>query len=266
MTDQPLAHPTARRPPRRAIRRAGVSLGVGLSVTVALTVAAALLNQQVADPTAMRGVGFGLSQPAGGAGRGFVSLTCFEQWGVTFAYSGLFLAGPGVKEPDPASLASRPWDWRGRVLVPWDAGPEAWPAGQRAERLEVKAAGWPWRAAWCEIKAERVPSRGGHIWRVAGGLALDQNVRVAAPNTWPPDYPGVIPLRPLWPGLLGNVAVWSSAWVALVWGPGSLIRWRRRRAGRCEHCGYNLAGLAQPAVCPECGTPRATHTPNCAIT
>jgi len=124
--------------------------------------------------------------------------------------------------------------------------------------MEVKAAGWPWRAAWCEIKAERIPSRGGHIWRVSGGLALDQDIRVAAPNTWPPDYPGVIPLRPLWLGLLGNVAVWSIAWAALVWGPGGLIRWRRRRSNRCECCGYSLAGLASPALCPECGSPTIT--------
>lgn len=259
MTSPPL-HPTPRMSLRShpTLRRSAASLPIGLAITIILTVGASLFNRDIADPTAMRGVAFVLPEPAGGKGSGFVNLTSFEQWGVTFAYSGLLLDAPGVKQPEPASLTRRPRDWRGRVLVPWATGPDAWPTGQRAERMEVKAAGWPWRAAWCEVKAERLPSRGGHIWRVAGGLALDQDIRVAAPSAWPPDYPGIIPLRPLWLGLLGNVAVWSSAWAALAWGPGGLIRWRRRRSNRCERCGYSLAGLASPTLCPECAYPTIT--------
>ncbi len=43
-----------------------------------------------------------------------------------------------------------------------------------------------------------------------------------------------------------------------VW-PGVYRRWRRRRAGRCAKCGYDLRGLppapdrGSDSVCPECG-------------
>ena len=38
----------------------------------------------------------------------------------------------------------------------------------------------------------------------------------------------------------------------------SLVAWWRRRSkhaggNNCPHCGYDLAGLAAGAVCPECG-------------
>lgn len=61
-------------------------------------------------------------------------------------------------------------------------------------------------------------------------------------------------------GVIGNTAAWTcvafGAWTAATW-------WRlrrRRRRGMCEHCGYDLRGLAGSAVeykvgatCPECG-------------
>lgn len=60
-----------------------------------------------------------------------------------------------------------------------------------------------------------------------------------------------IPLRPIWPGLLGNVAFYT----ALVLVPSAGVRFfrmRRRRArGRCVACNYELGeGIS---VCPECG-------------
>jgi hypothetical protein len=62
----------------------------------------------------------------------------------------------------------------------------------------------------------------------------------------------VLPLRPMWPGLAANTALYASAvWMAV---PGSLLLRRslRRRRGQCGGCGYNLRHVDHQA-CPECG-------------
>jgi len=49
-----------------------------------------------------------------------------------------------------------------------------------------------------------------------------------------------------------NVPIWALALPVVglaVW----LWRIDRRIAGACQSCGYDLAGLAPNAVCPECG-------------
>jgi hypothetical protein len=67
-----------------------------------------------------------------------------------------------------------------------------------------------------------------------------------------------LPLYPLWPGFALNTIFYSG----LAWGlwqvPLAIRRRRRRRLNRCVKCGYDRAGLAADAHCPECGTIRAT--------
>ena len=58
----------------------------------------------------------------------------------------------------------------------------------------------------------------------------------------------------IWPGLLANTAIYGGVWWAMLFGPGVFIRWRRRRAGRCAKCGYDLprhrvAGVSGMWVC-----------------
>jgi hypothetical protein len=69
---------------------------------------------------------------------------------------------------------------------------------------------------------------------------------------------GLLPLHPLWPGFALNTIFYSG----LAWGlwqvPLAIRRRRRRRLNRCVKCGYDRAGLAADAHCPECGTIRAT--------
>ena len=72
--------------------------------------------------------------------------------------------------------------------------------------------------------------------------------------------PRYLPIDPLWPGLLTNTAIYGTAWWAMLFGPGLVLRWRRRRAGRCATCGYDLQGAVVGdqssvvgVVCPECG-------------
>jgi hypothetical protein len=63
-----------------------------------------------------------------------------------------------------------------------------------------------------------------------------------------------LPYRPLWPGFALNTLFYA----AIAWGlwqvPLAIRRRRRRRLNRCMKCGYDRAGLALDAACPECGT------------
>jgi len=110
------------------------------------------------------------------------------------------------------------------------------------------AVGFPWPALWCGLYEENPtlpPEALG--WR--GGIAL-----------WPPITGayrssaelGALPYRPHWPGLLGNLGVWTLAWVGVLVAVPAWCRHRRRRRGWCPQCGYDLGGAIN-AICPECG-------------
>lgn len=60
-----------------------------------------------------------------------------------------------------------------------------------------------------------------------------------------------LPVGPIWLGLVADVAVWSVSPALLLLGVPAWRRRQRRRAGKCETCGY--AVNASGAVCPECG-------------
>lgn len=68
----------------------------------------------------------------------------------------------------------------------------------------------------------------------------------------------LLPLLPLWPGLLANTAIYGGAWAVLIGGPILLRRWLRARRGGCPQCGYSREGLKVNAPCPECGRTNAT--------
>ncbi len=87
------------------------------------------------------------------------------------------------------------------------------------------------------------------------------------PNA-PPDYRGwfwssgsvfarptgtITICRPLWTGFALNTAGYAAALWLMAFAPFAVRRFfrrRRRKRGRCERCGYPVAGLAR---CPECG-------------
>lgn len=70
------------------------------------------------------------------------------------------------------------------------------------------------------------------------------------PPAKPGDPPRVWPMYPIVTGFALNTVIYAAALAGVIWGAGWTKRWRRRRRGMCERCGYEVAGLA---MCPECG-------------
>jgi len=103
--------------------------------------------------------------------------------------------------------------------------------------------GVPFRAMrWEAVRASRGLDTGPFVDHVPDWR---RGIRVGNLQAW-------LPLVPHWPGLLANTALYGSAWALLLFGPGIIRRMRRRRAGRCVKCGYDLRGSTSTS-CPECG-------------
>ncbi|MCI0630024.1 MAG: hypothetical protein L0Y44_05145 [Phycisphaerales bacterium] len=136
---------------------------------------------------------------------------------------------------------------RDRVLLPsWvDFSPPTPAAiedlGQYVEIAEAR--GWPWLCFsyhWLEpMSADGV---------IRGGISLERPLSVAG-QVFPSH---ALPCTPIWPALIGNLALFSFFWFMLLWAPYEARRFWRRRRGCCVACGYSLAGGAH-ANCPECG-------------
>lgn len=97
--------------------------------------------------------------------------------------------------------------------------------------------GWPARAAWTSSDAFADGANSPAVFpRWRGAVLVGSSV---------------LPLRPIWLGLLVNTLFYTSL-VLTPWAVARLWRTRRRRArGRCVTCGHELGDGV--GVCPECG-------------
>lgn len=108
--------------------------------------------------------------------------------------------------------------------------------------------GWPVRAMWCYYRSTR--SSATSSWH--GGIAFRETTVATG---WYGGSMDVLPILPIWSGLIVNTAVYGGAWWLVLIGPRRARRWRRRRRGWCVACGYDLEGQVVGG-CPECGLGR----------
>jgi hypothetical protein len=118
--------------------------------------------------------------------------------------------------------------------------------------ITVLEAGWPCRSLKWELWDEVL---------FAWGSAL-RDVQTEQVGDDHPDsflYTGILvgsfrmPLMPIATGFLANTLMYGLAAACLWRVPQLCRRWIWRCVGACPVCGYPRAGLAEGAVCPECG-------------
>jgi hypothetical protein len=224
---------------------AAVLLGVATSLAVAWIAAA-----RVDNPDQMRGRRGERSFGQTADGRPLLlEIMADDPVGVSFSYGRIRVSGVVFdgKHPTPEAVARR---WERGMVIPWVDGSAVGSAGYVA--TSVKAAGWPWRCVWCEVHGHNATAPpGGHDYLTPGGVAI-HNVAKPGWADWPPDYPTIIRLRPIWPEFAADVAVCVGFWGVVIGGCRFTRRWLRCQRGLCAECGYDLRGLSG-VPCPECG-------------
>ncbi|MFT3685460.1 MAG: hypothetical protein QM783_11115 [Phycisphaerales bacterium] len=131
--------------------------------------------------------------------------------------------------------------------------PGTWGNWKHEARLTEIGAGWPFRALCAETdEPVQDPTTRLAVYSFRGGLTLPTHVIKDGATIF---LPRCLPLRPIWPGLVADVAIFSLLW-GLVVVPMALVIRSRMRRGRCLSCGYDLQGLAADVKCPECGAVR----------
>jgi hypothetical protein len=107
--------------------------------------------------------------------------------------------------------------------------------------------GFPFLAFECDVVAPNDASAPG-IWEVRSGALLETAQSQTSVSLF---SLRVLPLRPIWSGLLANTLCWALAWI-LAWRLTSTAIGRlRRKKGHCPRCAYDLTGARER--CPECG-------------
>lgn len=133
--------------------------------------------------------------------------------------------------------------------------PSGMAAGTRGRCIQVRS-GWPLASLSRDVHRAPCPlSSGSATSSIRTGLVIQD-----APtplNLAPPLH---LAVRPVWPGLAVNTALFAFIlWMLLAATPRAVRRQIRRRRGRCIKCGYDLRGEFV-AGSPECGWNREEAT------
>ncbi len=115
--------------------------------------------------------------------------------------------------------------------------------------------GWPYRClaywntdayGWGSFAYATTGSRPFHI---TGGVRLTKGT---GPFSGPFDG-RILAYWPLIGGLIGDTLAWGGVIFTLITLSHAARARRRRNSGRCQACGYDLAGVPAAGPCPECG-------------
>jgi hypothetical protein len=217
------------------IRRTLLALLLGLLTTLLIACTCALLAPRPSTPTVLT-VGL-MPNPSG------TDFTRYE--GLGFASIEVRARAPGqlpnlddvrkLLRADPSSSAADdftpPW-----LRPPAHPDPSTWFFG-------ASIAGWPKPC----LRAEHLSTTAPLHTSLRGGL------RLFTPTNPSGAHRGIVPLLPIWPGLLTDTALFSSPWLLLLLAIPAARHLRRRFRGLCKSCGYDLSATPPRTPCPECG-------------
>ena len=120
-------------------------------------------------------------------------------------------------------------------------------SGDRVAATVWSGAGWPLRAFRCASGNMYTPDAKG--WMIGG----TRGHRVM----WKQGRPILMPMEPVWLGLVGNTLFYALLLFVLWHSPSVIRRLVRHRRGQCLNCGYDRRGHEPASPCPECGVARA---------
>lgn len=139
--------------------------------------------------------------------------------------------------------------------MPWCFG-TPWPGRSTTDGRIVTASGWPLLALSSRSRSLSAQRLQGDI-----GIVLSRQRAIAGYER----VKCVLPLRPIWLGLIVNSLLFAAAWWPVLWVIDRLRARHRRYQCRCASCGYSRIGIPSALPCPECGekarVPKYAHTP-----
>ncbi len=112
-------------------------------------------------------------------------------------------------------------------------------------------AGWP-MLSFCGWGPASVQSRASPLGPLVASPLVGASAVVAARDVSGCRVVRLLPLRPLWAGVIVNTIFYAAVFWLLVALPRTLHGRVRRLLCRCPQCGYPIGGSA---VCTECGRP-----------
>ena len=112
------------------------------------------------------------------------------------------------------------------------------------------AYGWPFRSGLAVVRRNVHEAPG--VRNRNNKFAIVTGIKVLEEQSGEPLAYRTLPTRPILVGFVANSVMYASALWLLLFAPGQLRRFIRRKRGHCIKCGYDLRG-AEHEACPECG-------------